>query len=54
MATGFDALVDFLLAEIALCGVHGTFLPISSSLPSPPPIVCVWVLRQRAELFRLA
>jgi hypothetical protein len=26
MATGMDGLVDFMLAEIALCGTEGTYL----------------------------
>jgi hypothetical protein len=25
MATGLDALIDFLLSEIALCGTEGTY-----------------------------
>jgi len=33
MATGLDALIDFLLSEIALCGTQGMW--VLSSNPSP-------------------
>lgn len=39
MAKGFDELIDFLLAEIALCGVQGTY-SAALSLVIPLVIIC--------------
>jgi hypothetical protein len=40
MATGLDALIDFLLSEIALCGTQGMWVRSSN----PSLTICPYIL----------